>query len=219
MISNLKPGDSQSDAAWAWFVERYKPLIAGLLRRKVDAGRAEEAVSEFWGYLFSSRALERADRTRRFRSYLFGIVDRFARKWQRGGRPVPGSLEDETPDREARGVGTEEMSMWTAHLLALGLRELREAHPDQARALCWFYGIDEGNGSNTGTKLGATAIATQLGKSVANVHQMLTRGRKHLRDSIEREVRESVMDPQAFEEELRLLASGVESMSPGLMVW
>jgi hypothetical protein len=71
------------EAAWSWFVERYRPFVrevlTAVLPPTTDVSAAD---TEFWGYFYLSRVVDRADRQRRFRALLFGTVRNFARRWR-----------------------------------------------------------------------------------------------------------------------------------------
>lgn len=94
-------GDN-AESAWNWFVDRYRPFVRGVLRATLqtpaDAAPAED---EFWGYVYLSGAIHRADRERRFRAFLSGTVRNFARAWLRKRQgdatptePLPEQLQE-----------------------------------------------------------------------------------------------------------------------------
>jgi DNA-directed RNA polymerase specialized sigma24 family protein len=215
MISRLRAG-SHADA-WPWFIDRYRPAIRAMLRRRLPHGQVDDAEQEFWGYLYSSRVFERADKSRRFRSYLGGVVVNFARTWTRAGRrsaAVP-LLDDAAVVGPEQAMESEEVRLWAGHLLRLALDDLRAERPEQCDCLCWFYGLADAAG-NVAPQSVAT-IAARLGKNLAAVHQVLSRGRERLRARIEQEILESVADRDELVDEMAIIAAALGQTAPGLL--
>lgn len=218
MLDELK--GPEAEAAWLWFVERYRPMIGSLLRLHLDGPRAAAALSDFWGYLFSSNVFGRATRNRRFRSFLSGVVRNYARSWLRAHR-TPSARGEEVLLQAAmteEDLGAQELRVWSRHLVELGLRALDRGHADQARALRWFYGIPAvGEADAVVEPVAVAEIARRLDRKVNAVHQILHRGRARLRACIEAELRATVADAAEVDEEMRLLSSSVHVEAPGLL--
>lgn len=206
-----------ADEGWRWFLTRYEPVIRAMLQRRLPRALANDAEAEFWGYLFASRALGRADRTRRFRAYLAGIVTNFARAFQRRQRPGgqhEGGIEQlaASADHDFEQV---ELRAWARHTLMLALATMEAEFPAQVATLRWFYGLPDAGGA--GAPITVTEIAARTGKKIATVHQDLTRGRQRLRHCIERDLRETVGNADEWRDELRLVCGAIESERPGLL--
>ena len=208
----------EAEAAWLWFVERYRPMIGSLLRLHLDANCAAAALGDFWGYLYSSNVFERASRGRRFRSFLSGVVRNYALSWRRGHQPAFNQSDERLLDvaLTEEDIGAREMGIWSQHLVQLGLRALAEGHADQARALQWFYGISVEGGAEA-EPVAVAEIASRLDRKVNAVHQVLHRGRARLRACIEAELRATVSDLADVDGEMRLLSSSVHLEAPGLL--
>lgn len=218
MIERLGPGGS--DDAWRWFIARYTPFVRAVLVYTIGGKDAAAAIDEFWGYLCTSEMLARADRGRRFRSFLAGTVRNFARQWHRG---VPIQMDDgawEAPQAVARPELPEdaELRLWARLVLRNALAELARVHPVSADALRRFYGVGDGLEDANAVLAPQTvaAIGGHLGLSVTALHQTLRRGRQRLRARIEAEVRETLRDGTDVEEELAWLLQEIASDAPGL---
>lgn len=207
-----------SEEAWRWFIERYRPFVRSCLRRMVrEPGRAAAAEEDIWSYLFTSEVFEKADRGRRFRSYLAGTVRHFVQSWLRGDR-TPHAEQDDVPEPEAAVALPEDVEarLWARHVLHLALAALADRHPDDARVLRLFYGLDDSeDGIEFGEPQAASAVARELGIKPNGVHQILHRGRKRLRALIEAEVTETVRDTGQLAEEIELMVQAMSEV-PGL---
>ncbi len=214
--------DGQPNDSWDWFIRRYRGYVSAVLRHL--GFRAEEigaATEEFWGYLYRSRAVERADRDGRFRAFLSGVVRNYARSWRRDQAPrdqpasapaKPANL-DELPDLRP----TLELDLWAAQILHLGLARLGRDHADDEQALRWFYGLPCEVGGETNARVRATEIAQRLGCTANAMHQSLFRARNRLRECIEMEVSTTVGSSPDLREELGLLIGAVGRARPGLL--
>ncbi len=208
-------GDNR-DAAWKWFVERYKPFVRGLIGLGVHSPRLRQAAEDdFWGYVYLSRSVERADRERRFRSYLSGVVRNFIKSWLRTHGPVDNS------DTTARGTVAPpefdaELRLWADNLLEIGMRELAAEHPRYASVLALFYGLSIDGGSNA--PMPASKVAEKLTCTTEAVYMMLVRARERLRVLIERELRRSTSDESSLREELVTLLNAMAEGHPGIVI-
>ncbi|MEZ6037054.1 MAG: sigma factor [Planctomycetota bacterium] len=204
-----------AEQAWHWFVERYRPFVRGILGGMLgNSAKATAAEDEFWGYVWLSGALTRADRDRRFRAFLSGIVRNFARSFARKrGLPIADELTiDATP---ARPETTSELQLWVDNVIANAIAALRNESTATATALASFYGID--GGLRAGQSMSASEVADAIGNSTQGVYMLLFRGRKRLRTLIEDELREGCQDQAAFGEELQALLGLAASRLPGLL--
>lgn len=207
-------GDDR-DSAWKWFVERYKPFVRGLIGAGVHSSRLRQAAEDdFWGYVYISRSVERADRERRFRSYLSGVVRNFVKSWMRTHGPVDNS---DTTAREsvAQEEFDAELRLWADNLLEIAMRELAAEHPRYASALSLFYGLSIDGKANA--PLPASKVAEKLECSAEAVYMALVRARERLRVLVERELRQGCDDEASLREELSALLSAMAKGHPGLV--
>ena len=210
-----------AEESWRWFIERYRPYIRRCIDRLVTPpDRAARATEEIWSYLFTSSMLERADRGRRFRSYLAGTVRHYALDWLRRDDVVAGEGGAEAPAPAAPAaaalVEERELALWKQQVVQLALQELAARHAQQAKVLRWFYGIPASSEDEAAETRSASWIAGQLGIQANAVHQIVFRGRKRLRSCIENEVRETVRDADDLDDEMRLIYAVIEQENPGL---
>jgi RNA polymerase sigma factor (sigma-70 family) len=214
-IERLHDGDAQD--VWRWFVERYRPEILAMLRRRLPPGLAAEAEPEFWGYLFVSRAIARAERHRRFRPYLGGVVRNFSLAWRRQHERVQGwdARIDEVESSGERSLEQEELRAWARHTLRLALDAMAHSNPEQGKVLQWFYGLPAAEGDTAA--IAVHEIAQRLGKSPAAIHQHLTRGRHRLRQCVENELREQVGSEADWRAEMALVFGSLATERPGLI--
>ncbi|HEX6810570.1 MAG TPA: sigma-70 family RNA polymerase sigma factor [Planctomycetota bacterium] len=206
----------QPGSSWDWFIRRYRGYVAAVLRHlgfRADA--VEAATEEFWSYLFRSRAVERADRNGRFRSFLSGVVRNYAKSWRREQQPAHDGLAGEEPCTPA-DLGVD-VDLWAAQLLHLSLARLRREHAADETALRAFFGLPAEVGGEARPRLRATEIAQQIGCKPNAIHQQLFRARERLRVCIEQEVATTVGDSPDLREELLLMLGAVGRARPGLV--
>jgi RNA polymerase sigma factor (sigma-70 family) len=197
-----------AESAWRWFIGRYRGFVLDVLRRSLGADAAP-AADDFWGYLFTSGALERADRTRRLRPFLVGVLRNFGRDWRRRNRPSApdqASFEPTTAD----SYEDEELALWATSVLRNALDEMRHRWPSSAEVLALFYGLDGSDG------VAVTEIAGKLACNANAVHQALHRGRARLRRCLELELLDLVGDAQVTSE-IELILGVLGRRSPGLI--
>ena len=215
---------SQTDDGWRWFIDRYRPFARSVLRRILKArGRERDldlAVEEFWAYLFQSQVFARADRERRFRGFLAGTLRHFAQDYCRKNRHV--QSDDEDFDAEPAFMDAlpedEELKLFAHNVLHLALQQLEQSHADNAKAIRWFYGVDQDQGEH-GTvcaPMSVAAIAERLEIKPNAVHQVLHRGRKRLRARIERELQDTVTDAADLQVEIETILATLREDAPGL---
>jgi DNA-directed RNA polymerase specialized sigma24 family protein len=205
-----------AEHAWQWFVGRYRPFVRGILRTLLPPVRADAAEEEFWGYVFLSGALKRADRDRRFRAFLSGIVRNFARSWTRT-KALPLAEEEKVNALHANHDHADpEVELWVENVIANALATLREENPVTAQAIERFYGVADTGSADTPAS--ASEVAELLGNTTQGVYMLLYRGRKRLRFLLEEELREGCQDEAAFDEELRILLRLAGRKAPGLLI-
>lgn len=208
---------SQADAAWQWFIGRYRDFVSAAMRRLVwGNGRASAAAEEFWGYLFQSGAVARVRPQRSFRAYLSGVLRNYAHDWQRRNPRVA-----ETGGNDAPAIATwpedEESALWARHLLHVSLRRVALAQPRHARALHAFYGIAARPDEPAPQPMGATALAAELGCDDNALHQLLLRARRSLRRHLEDEIRHTVTNRGELDDELQMVLAALKRTAPGVV--
>lgn len=197
--------------AWQWFVERYRPFVRGILGGVLGA-KATAAEAEFWGYVWMSGALQRAERGRRFRAFLSGIVRNFARTFARQRR-LP--IADEAMVAALPAAAQhDELLLWVENVVANALAALTQESPATGRAMALFYGL---GADAAGQGKSAGEVAALLGNTAQGVYMLLFRGRKRMRELIESELREGCGDDEAFRDEVQALLGVAATRLPGLL--
>lgn len=205
-----------ADEAWKWFVDRYQPYVRNILMIVLQSpAHAHEAENEFWGYLYLQDPLRRADRARRFRSYLAGVVRNFARDYKRRIASPEGSKVSQSVPAADESMLQRELSVWTDMVVQLSLRTLRLEMPRSATAIEAFYGF----GQQTGPlpRRSTTEVAKLLECNPAAVYQLLSRGRTRLRELIQQELMEGCADAEEMREELDEVLANLGSRHPGML--
>ena len=207
-------GDN-AESAWNWFVDRYRPFVRGVLRATLqtpaDAAPAED---EFWGYVYLSGAIHRADRDRRFRAFLSGTVRNFARAWLRKRQgdatptePLPEQLQEQDAEFE--------LGLWADTLITIGLDALEQENPRTAQAMVAFYGLPRGG--NTHGPRSASEVGELVGCSAQAVYMLLMRGRERLRQLLEQELQQGCSDAESVRDELQAVLLSAQKRHPGLV--
>lgn len=217
-------GKPSADEAWRWFIDRYRPFASSVLAKILGArGRARDvdaAAEEFWAYLFSSEVFRAADRDRRFRSFLAGTLRNFARDYCRKHGQHISSDDESGPEPTTTDAlpEDEELRIFAHQVLRLALQQLESKHPDNAQAVRWFYGIAHDQEDLTALKepLPVSEIARRLEIKPNAVHQVLHRGRKRLRERIEAELRDTVLEAADLEGEITTILATLGADAPGL---
>lgn len=206
---------AEAETAWRAFVDRYRPFVRGLLLRIVRRSDwLKAAEDEFWGYVYLSDAIRRADRSRRFRPYLTGIVHNFALAWLRRQPDTDPPTASGLEAPPVPGAPSQELGLWARNVLDLALATLARESPAMAAALRGFYGL--GDGDAVATPRSVTELATALSASVANVYQLLSRGRRRLRTLVEEELLAGCAEATELDDELKLLMANLRAQAPGL---
>jgi DNA-directed RNA polymerase specialized sigma24 family protein len=211
-IGALNGKDAEQE--WQWFVGRYRPFVRGILGGVLGrAAQADAAEEEFWGYVWLSGALQRADRDRRFRAFLSGIVRNFALGWGRQrGMPIADTVALAALPVQCSNA---EFDLWVDNVLTNALATLRAESPTMARALACFYGLPPDGAP--GQPKSASEVAAALDNTPQGVYMLLFRGRRRMRQLIQAELREGCRDDDAWREEMQQLLSVAASKLPGLV--
>lgn len=214
MLEALHGQDSEQ--AWSWFVDRYRPYVRNILVTLLQSpAHAHQAENEFWGYVYLQDPVRRADRARRFRTYLAGVVRNFARSYKRRMTEPDGSKVTQSVPAADEAVLQKELSMWTDMVLQLSLRTLRVEMPKAATAVEAFYGLDQQ--TDTAAERSTTDVAKLLQCNPAAVYQLLSRGRTRLRELIQQELMEGCSDAKEMSEELDEVLSNLGRRHPGML--
>jgi len=208
-------GRQRAEEAWSWFVDRYRPTIRGVLARRLGAGEVDAALDEFWAYLFTHRIAARADRARRFRTFLCAVAHKYALAWRRRHGRAGIEDVDAEPMWEDPPADAEELRAWARQVLSLAMAELRASHLTSADLLRWFYGVAV-DGSDV-QPLTVAEISARTGMKPNAIHVALCRARARLRGRIEAELAEAVADHAGLEEELRVMLAAIGAARPGLV--
>lgn len=205
-------------AAWEWFVEHYRPYVRSILRAVLNAShQADEAENEFWGYLFLQDPLRRADRSRRFRTYLSGVTRNFAHAYRRKhSLPEGNEIQMHAPGTDEE-LAQRELSLWADTLVQLSMRKLRGEMPKAATAIEAFYGIGNSNGAEAGGPCSTSDIAARLQCSPTAVYQLLSRGRSRLKELMQRDFLEGCADATEMQAELAEVLGHLGQRHPGLV--
>ncbi|MBL8728397.1 MAG: sigma-70 family RNA polymerase sigma factor [Planctomycetes bacterium] len=209
-----KLDQSHAESAWGWFIERYRGFVHDVLARHVGSARADAATSDFWSYLFVGDVLQRADRGRRLRGFLVGVLRNFARQWLRrqGTSLAPAGAADEPSVVDL--PEEEEMALWAENVLHNALAEMQRRWPNSALVLRCFYGLRDASGQPE-RPLSVTETAARLQCNVNAVHQALHRGRQRLRHCVELELKNLVGSAE-MAAEMPLVLAAIGRRSPGL---
>ncbi len=184
MINQLQARDPQD--SWRWFLDRYQPFVRGILVGMTRSRqRGEQAADEFWGYFFKHTIHKKADRERRFRAFLAGVVRRYGLDWMRSDH-VP---QDAHPDAAIPEPGftdtlseDEEMRVYACTVIHNALTRLETGADLQgklpkggdaglqetAQIVRLFYGPPGKPGEEGGERLSASEAGTRLGGKKAN---------------------------------------------------
>ena len=205
-----------AEEAWTWFVDRYRPYVRNILVTALQSpAHAHQAENEFWGYVYLQDPVRRADRARRFRTYLAGVVRNFARSYKRRLTSPEGSKVAQSGPATDEAVLQRELSLWTDMVVQLSMRTLREEMPKAATAIETFYGI--GQEADKPTSQSTTEVAKLLQCNPAAVYQLLSRGRKRLRELIQQELMEGCSDAKEMDEELDEVLANLGRRHPGML--
>lgn len=210
MIRDMRGNGPEQSAAWEGFMERYRPLVEGILRRRMGRERAEECKEEFWGYLFLGKTIHDADREKgSFRRYLSVTVTNFGRTQVRTRRKAPLPLEEdhgEGPSHE-QPFEHEEVGAFARRDFAEALQSLP---PRAVTLLRKRFGIDE-------AEVPPSQLRAELSLTPEAFDTAVHRARKKLSKRFVTIVRDRVYSDEDLAEELRLaIAELLKDYPPGL---
>lgn len=234
MIEQL--GARSADTAWEWFLTRYQSFVRGILTGMLrSTEKGEQAAAEFWAYFFQHGIHEKADRNRRFRGYLAGVIRRYALDWGRKDRVAQTAHEeDEVPEPVAVTplLEDEELCIYARAVLhnALMRFELgtdldgKKILPDRsnaldARLLRLTYGVPDSPGAPPIPAMRLREAGKTLG--IDNRDNALAtrayRARPRLRQLVEEEVRETVPPGGDLEDEIRTIFAAIQSVAGSIL--
>lgn len=204
---------SDREAAWVALIERYRVPIEKSIRRHVQGmPDADRRVDEFFGYLFESGVLQKADRTKgRFRAYVQGVIRRYAlhQRSTRSGGAVELDLEQEDGPTEQELEEREE-SEWAEAVLASAVAQMMAGGGRDGRVLLETYGI------GGGTPGDRDEICDRHGLNRNALNQALHRARGELKTLIMLEISETVSREKERAAETELVLKRLLAARPGL---
>ena len=222
----------EADAAWRWFLDRYRSFVVALLTRMTRSrALGERAADDFWGYFFQHRIHERADRGRRFRAFLAGVVRRFGLDWSARNRGNHNGSTSPTEQVIVESVAEdEELRLYAQALVHRALRRLetgegidgsreRVPQPDAGRTLRLFYGIADGPDDAAAVPMKASEVAKALGVELNPnaMHKRLYDARRRLREILVEEVGETVPTRSDLDQELAIVFASIHRVALGLV--
>lgn len=204
----------------------YAPVVVFLRRDGREEDLARELAHDFFARLLEGGAMEGADPERgRFRSYLLAAVKRFAADQReragalkRGGGCEQVSLQSGGTDTEP-GLQVEDVKTmapdaafdreWAMTLLARSLANLEQALGAEGKA-DHFAVLKPWLTTGADDQPQATAAA-QLGISEAAVKVAIHRLRQRFRETVRKEIAQTVSAPAVIEEELESLRAALRT--------
>lgn len=222
-ISQLSASDRET--AWQGFIERYRGFVGAMLRRTIwPTARARDAADEFWAFLFAGDVLAGLQPPIRFRAFLGGVLRNYSRDWHRRNRPHGHAVVDEGHAADEPTLAErEELILWGHQLLHLALQRLERTQPRWALALRRFHGIGDDALAEAPPRIGAWALATELGlttnalNALNALHQLLFRARRGLRECLMEEVRHTVSTRPDLRDELAKVFAALHTALPGIL--
>lgn len=208
----------QAEDAWKWFVRRYRTFVEAWLRTRRHPDPVAGA-DEFWSYFFARDAIRKADRDRRFRPYLTGWIRNFARESTRRPRDTPTELgQISSSDESDPALEREEQRLWAHAILHRSLDAVENAKTKRGAALRLFYGIGSNPGENA-EKCSVPEVAEALGMAVTSISPLLTEARKLLKQTIERDIRETVSRSDDLRDEIEQMIDSMHEDYAGVVAW
>ena len=216
--------DSASPSAWAALSELcriyWRPLYLFLRREGWGAEDAQDLTQGFFADLIRDRSYRRADREKgRFRSFLLGALGHYAadvrdgrRAQKRGGGMVHELFDEKAIAEVEANVGGSQKSSpsvvfdreWAAALLRQTLDRLAQESALAGKSTLFeslrphLIGVgDEGTPYDE--------LVARLHRPAATLRKDVNRLRARYRAILREEVRGTVLEPEAVDEELRYL--------------
>jgi RNA polymerase sigma factor (sigma-70 family) len=216
VVQNLAR-ESRRTHAFGLLFETYRhPVFAYVRRRLGNADRAEDLTQAFFTHVLERRALERADRTHRFRAFLLTSLKNFVanelrrdRSRRRGGGLVTVPLSDgaapRVPHDEPFHTLTPEALFnlhWALDQLQRALNALRRDFERRGKR-DWFDELKPCLIRNR--PVSCASIAERLNASEGAVRVAVHRLRKQFNALLAAEIARSVSDPLEVADEIRFL--------------
>ena len=228
VVSAGRGRSSEAGRALAALCENYWfPLYAFVRRAGHSAEDAQDLTQEFFVRLLAKNYLADADRERgRFRSFLLGAMKHFLANQQRregaqkrGGGLTTISLDFRSGEDRYRLIEPADNltperlyeKRWALALLDLVLGRLREEFR-AAGKLALFDALKQflaGADSTERRLYLGRRVAEQLGMSEGAVKVAVHRLRRRYRKLLKEEIAQTVVEPEALEDELRELLAAV----------
>ena len=201
-------GDSpEARAALSELCESYySPVFSFIRPNAVNEDSARELTQEFFRRLLSGKGIAAVDPQRgRFRSFLLGAVKHFLadmrdhdRRLKRGEGKGTLALETAIVDAHTLSPDREFDRKWALTVLARALSTLEKEKPDHFDVLKpWLTGDVK--------DLSQAAAAQALGTTEGAVKVAIYRLRRRFRDTVKREIAQTLHDPAHVHDELAAL--------------
>lgn len=222
LISRIRSTDPEvSGAALDEVCSRYRyPLYCFVRRRGLDHQDAEDVLHDFMAKFLRNDSFHEAEEGKgRLRGYLAKSLDRFLVNWRerRSRDPLHESVDWSREELRSRYMAEGEalgespdhfyQRKWAAELLHVALNRLHAAYQSRGREQVFIKlrpvllaggSLREGDGTRIGEELSMSGEAVR-----SALHRML----KEFRSELRNEVRQTLDDPDALEEEIRFLGT------------
>lgn len=214
----------EREAAWAWFLETYRDFVHDFVLRRLRGSRGQECCDSVWGELFRSKVPERADRERRFRGYLVGVLKNLIHAFERKNKVVAQAADEDDGDPEqidtaslSHAAEAQDLRAWAKATLGRAMEQLGKSHPKDRQLLLEFYGLGAKAAVDPDQKGAIKDIAARLGITTNAVHQAMFKARNRLREHFVEIVRQTVETHSDLEDELRTQIASLGDTVPGLL--
>lgn len=215
--------NARSAEALASLCEMYwHPVYAFIRRQGYRPEEGTDLTQEFFVRVLEKHYFHDADSARgRFRAFLCASIRHFlsnerdrARTLKRGGHQPPISLDVETAEGTYRIEPRDDLTpeklfdrRWALILIERVLARVREEHVSTGKAELF----DQLKGFLTGDSEGVpyADVARGLGMTEGAVKVAVHRLRRHFRDTLVREIAETVSDPADIDAEIEYLLKAV----------
>ena len=200
--------------------EAYWPPLYAFLRRRGHASpEAQDLVQGFFVHLLEQNTLSRADQEKgRLRTFLLGSLQKFlcneydrARALKRGGGHRTMSIDEHLPEAEASMLNTAHASdsrcydvVWASNIVKRAWQHLQNAFQEEGKVE-WLEVLSPFVASGDRTPPNQEEAAERLGVPIATLRTGLSRLRQRYRETLRREVANTVSDPADVDEELHYL--------------
>src|SRR4029077_10797081 len=195
------------------------PLYAFLRRPGHASPEAQDLVQGFFVHLLEQNTLSRADHEKgRLRTFLLGSLQKFlcneydrARALKRGGGHRTMSIDEHLPEAEASMLNTAHASdsrcydvVWASNIVKRAWQHLQNAFQEEGKVE-WLEVLSPFVASGGRTPPNQEEAAERLGVPIATLRTGLSRLRQRYRETLRREVANTVSDPADVDEELHYL--------------